>query len=222
MFDNISGRYDFLNRFLSLGIDRGWRKQCIRILNQRKPQNVLDVATGTADLAIALAKLPDCQITGVDISEGMLAVGQKKIDRLGKGGQIRLQAASAESLPFGDNTFDAVSVAFGVRNFENTLAGLREMNRVLKPGGMLLVLEFSKPSKFPVKQLYNFYFRYILPFFGRLISGDKTAYTYLPASVNAFPEGENFTALLGQSGYVQTEIKRLSFGICSIYTGIKS
>lgn len=219
MFDQISFRYDFLNRFLSLGIDRLWRKRAVKMLKALKPVKVLDVATGTADFAIEALHSGATEIVGVDISEGMLAVGRQKVQTYG--GRIRLERGDSENLQFADNSFDAIIVAFGVRNFENLQKGLQEMLRVLRPGGTLLVLEFSKPRLFPVKQLYHFYFLYILPFWGKLLSRHKTAYTYLPESVQAFPEGEAFLGELGKAGYKNCTCKALSFGISSIYTGKK-
>jgi demethylmenaquinone methyltransferase/2-methoxy-6-polyprenyl-1,4-benzoquinol methylase len=222
MFDNIAHKYDFLNHFLSAGIDIGWRKKLVKMINKHQPQHTLDVATGTADLAIALAKKTKTPIIGIDISNGMLDIGREKLKKLNLDQQIVLQQADSENLPFDDNVFDAVMVAFGVRNFENLDKGLAEMNRVLKPGGMLAVLEFSRPRKFPVKQLYNFYFRFILPFLGRLISKDKGAYTYLPESVGKFPDGQDFINHLTSCGYHQNSERRLSFGIATIYTGFKA
>jgi demethylmenaquinone methyltransferase/2-methoxy-6-polyprenyl-1,4-benzoquinol methylase len=222
MFDNIAHKYDFLNHFLSAGIDIGWRKKLVKMINKHQPQHTLDVATGTADLAIALAKKTKTPIIGIDISNGMLDIGREKLKKLNLDQQIVLQQADSENLPFDDNVFDAVMVAFGVRNFENLDKGLAEMNRVLKPGGMLAVLEFSRPRKFPVKQLYNFYFRFILPFLGRLISKDKGAYTYLPESVGKFPDGQDFINHLTSCGYHKNSERRLSFGIATIYTGFKA
>lgn len=222
MFDSISGRYDFLNRFLSLGIDQNWRKRAIKSISEINPKHILDVATGTADLAIAASgSIPESTIKGVDISEGMLSKGRQKIAKKGLTQIIHLERGDSESLPFKDNTFDAVTVGFGVRNFENLEQGLAEIFRVLKPGGKLAVLEFSKPTVFPVKQAYNFYFKTILPLWGRFISGSNNAYTYLPESVQAFPDGPDFIAILNQIGFHYTEQEKLTFGICSLYTGIK-
>lgn len=222
MFDSISGRYDFLNRFLSLGIDKVWRKTTIKTIASYNPKLILDVATGTADLALAAyAQTKPDQVIGIDISEGMLSKGREKVNKKGLGHVIKLQKGDSEALPFADDTFDAVTVGFGVRNFENLEKGLFEILRVLKPGGVLAVLEFSKPRVFPIKQFYNFYFKAILPTWGRLISGDNKAYTYLPESVKAFPDGKDFIAILEQTGYKQNNQKTLSFGICSLYTAIK-
>lgn len=221
MFDNISARYDFLNHFLSLGIDKGWRRKVVSIVKKHQPKRMLDIATGTADLAIALSRLNPEKIDGVDISEGMLAVGKEKIKKKGLTEVIKLSYGDSEALPFPDASFDAVTVAFGVRNFENLNLGLSEMYRVTRPGGWVVVLEFSKPSHFPVKQVYQFYFSHILPRWGKLISKDAAAYTYLPESVQAFPDGKDFLNHLGDAGYTSLKEKRLTFGVASIYTGIK-
>jgi demethylmenaquinone methyltransferase / 2-methoxy-6-polyprenyl-1,4-benzoquinol methylase len=221
MFDNISHNYDFLNHFLSMGIDKGWRKKAIKILKPLQPKQILDVATGTGDFAImALAINPE-KITGVDISEGMLDMGRKKIQRRGLTEKIELISGDSENLPFGENKFDAVTVAFGVRNFENLEKGLSEILRVIKPGGMVVVLEFSRPRKFPFRQLYSFYFKIVLPKIGRMISKDKVAYTYLPESVEVFPDGQDFLGILKNIGFKDTACKSLTFGISSIYTGRK-
>lgn len=221
MFNNISPKYDFLNHTLSLGIDIIWRKNAVKILKQKQPKNVLDIATGTADFAIANLGSGASQITGIDISAGMLEVGKTKIAHKNLEDKITLTLADSENLPFEDNSFDAITVGFGVRNFENLEKGLGEMLRVLKPGGTCLVLEFSKPKKFPVKQLYYFYFKYILPTIGKIISKDNSAYTYLPDSVAAFPDGEDFSNILKKVGYVNTKIVPQSFGIASIYQASK-
>lgn len=221
MFDSISGNYDFLNHFLSLGIDIRWRKKAVKLLADGKPKLILDVATGTGDFAVETLKLNPDQVIGVDISAGMLEVGRKKMKDRGYDHKIDLRLGDSENLPFEENKFDAVIVAFGVRNFENLEKGLAEMLRVLKPGGRMVVLEFSKPRMFPFKQLYNFYFNFILPKIGRLISRDPAAYTYLPESVQAFPDGEEFTKILDRLGFNQTSCKSLTFGVSSLYTGIK-
>jgi demethylmenaquinone methyltransferase / 2-methoxy-6-polyprenyl-1,4-benzoquinol methylase len=221
MFNNISRRYDFLNHFLSLGIDIVWRKKAVRELKEIKPKQILDIATGTGDFAIEALSLKPDKVIGVDISEGMLAMGKKKIARMKLEDKVELHMGDSEKLLFDDNTFDAVIVAFGVRNFENLEKGLADMWRVLKPGGKVVVLEFSKPTRFPMKQLYSFYFKYILPIIGRMISKDRAAYTYLPESVKAFPDGVLFTNILDRVGFKKTICKPQTFGICSIYTGIK-
>jgi len=221
MFNAISGRYDFLNHFLSLGIDIRWRRKAIRFLDPYHPKTILDVATGTGDFAIEAFKLNPEKIIGVDISEGMLEVGRKKIESLNLDGKIALQQGDSENLPFPDNSFDAVIVAFGVRNFENLDKGLKEIFRVIKTGGMLVVLEFSKPTRFPMKQFYNFYFKFILPVVGKVVSGDNAAYTYLPESVQAFPDGNNFLKHLRDAGFNTTNCNPLTFGISSLYTAKK-
>lgn len=222
MFDNIAPKYDFLNGFLSMGIDTRWRKKAIAMLAPFEPKNILDIATGTADLAIeANRQLQPEQIIGLDISPNMLEIGRKKIEKKNLGKIITLMDGDSENLPFDDNTFDAVIVAFGVRNFENVEAGLKEMVRVLKPEGKCLVLEFSKPKRFPFKQGYNFYFKHILPFIGRVTSKDKKAYGYLYESVQVFPEGEDFINLLTTIGLKESICKPLTLGVCSAYLGTK-
>jgi demethylmenaquinone methyltransferase/2-methoxy-6-polyprenyl-1,4-benzoquinol methylase len=222
MFNNISKTYDFLNHFLSLGIDIIWRKIAIKELLKDKPDTILDVATGTGDFAFeALDILKPKKIIGVDISEGMLAVADKKIIERNKSEVFEVRLGDSEKLLFDDNSFDAVTVAYGVRNFENLEKGIADMLRVLKPNGKAVILEFSKPKAFPVKQLYNFYFKYITPTIGKVFSKDNSAYAYLPESVAAFPDGSNFTALMDKVGYKNTKCRPLAFGICSIYTGVK-
>ncbi len=220
MFDNISENYDFLNHFLSAGIDIIWRKKAIKLLKQDQPKLILDIATGTGDFAIEALSLNPDKIIGIDISEGMLAVGRKKMIKKNIK-NIEMVSGDSEGLQFEDNKFDAVIVAFGVRNFEHLEKGLEDMFRVLKPGGKAVILEFSKPSKFPMKQLYNFYFKYILPVIGKIISKDNSAYTYLPESVQQFPDGSSFINILNKTGFKQTQCKALTFGISSIYTGVK-
>jgi demethylmenaquinone methyltransferase/2-methoxy-6-polyprenyl-1,4-benzoquinol methylase len=221
MFDNISHRYDFLNHLLSLGIDRGWRKHAINLLKPLEPKYILDVATGTGDFAFQALTLNPVKVTGIDISDGMLSVGRKKIQKRNLADKIVLESGDSENLHFEENKFDAVTVGFGVRNFENLEKGLREIFRVLKPGGMVVILEFSRPRAFPYRQIYNFYFKAILPKIGRLISKDKSAYTYLPESVQAFPDGMDFENILKQTGFKNTTCKPLTFGISSVYTGRK-
>jgi len=221
MFNNISPKYDLLNHVLSLGIDIIWRKKAIRYLKKDAPKLILDIATGTGDFAIeALALNPD-KIIGVDISEGMLAEGRKKMVKRGLSEKIEMHLGDSEGLQFEDNKFDAVIVSFGVRNFENLEKGLADMYRVLKPGGKTVVLEFSKPKAFPMKQAYAFYSNAILPQIGKLVSKDNSAYTYLPESVQAFPDGEDFLAVLKKVGFHSTICKPLTFGISSIYVGQK-
>ena len=222
MFDRIAPYYDLLNRVLSAGIDTLWRKKAISMLAAQKPGVILDIATGTADLAIEAARtLRPKKITGLDISPNMLRIGEEKIRKKGLGDIISLEVGDSENLRFETGSFDAVTAAFGVRNFENLLKGLTEMNRVLKPGGSVVVLEFSKPRVFPVKQLFNIYFKNILPVIGRLKSRDKNAYTYLYESVQAFPDYENFSDILVKAGFKNPEYKVLSFGICCIYLAKK-
>ncbi len=222
MFDNIAFRYDFLNRFLSGGIDIVWRRKAINQLSDLQPKKILDVATGTADVALMTYKMLKPQhITGIDISNGMLELGRKKIAKLNLQDSIVLQQADSENLPFPDETFDAITVAFGVRNFEHLEQGLSEMRRVLKKGGKLVVLEFSKPKQTGFKKIYTIYMKTITPGLGKLFSGSKAAYSYLNDSVQAFPEGENFQKILDSVGYKDTYFKSLSFGICSIYCGSK-
>jgi ubiquinone/menaquinone biosynthesis methyltransferases len=221
MFDNIATKYDFLNHFLSLGIDKLWRKRLVKEVGKYKPSRILDVATGTGDLAIALSKLKPQNIVGIDIAIKMVEVGIDKVKERGLDNVIYLQQGDSETINFDSNTFDFATVAFGVRNFENPPLGLREMYRVLKPGGGLAVLEFAMPTKFPIKQLYKFYFFKILPFIGRFFSKDSSAYTYLPESVEAFPSGVNFIALLKDAGFAKTRIIPLTFGVANIYIGEK-
>ncbi len=222
MFNKIAPYYDFLNHFLSLGIDTLWRKKAISQLSAVKPKNILDVATGTADLALETCKqLNPEKVIGVDISTEMLEIGRKKIAKRGFENIIDLQEGDSENLSFESNTFDAITVAFGVRNFENLRKGLREMNRVLKQGGQLVILEFSKPRIFPFKQLFNLYFKYLLPTIGKITSKDPKAYKYLYDSVQAFPDGDNFVTILENSGFKSIQCISLSLGICTIYTGRK-
>lgn len=221
MFDQIAPKYDFLNHFLSAGIDISWRKKAIAEIAKHPHNNILDIATGTGDLAIQAMTIQPEKITGVDLSAEMLAIGEKKIKEKGFQDKIKMLKGDSEHLPLDSNVFDAAMVAFGVRNFEHPLAGLKEIHRTLKPGGFFLVLEFSRPEKFPVKQLYKFYFTAILPFIGKFISGDKRAYTYLPESVNAFPSGKEFLELMKGAGFERTYLKKLTFGIASLYCGFK-
>ncbi|MBI3137311.1 MAG: bifunctional demethylmenaquinone methyltransferase/2-methoxy-6-polyprenyl-1,4-benzoquinol methylase UbiE [Sphingobacteriales bacterium] len=223
MFDRIASRYDLMNRFLSARIDVRWRKKAIKLLKKDNPQQLLDVATGTADMALmAYALLKPAQITGIDISEGMLELGRKKIEKEGLTEHIRLQMGDAETIKFTDNTFDAVMVAFGVRNFENLEKGLSEIKRVLKPGGRLIVLEFSKPRRKAVKSLYNLYMGIVAPQVARWFRQNKEAYEYLNESANAFPDRQLFTDILKKVGYSDTEFQPLTLGICCIYSGKKA
>lgn len=221
MFDNISKRYDLLNHLLSLGIDIIWRKKAIKMLKKDQPKEILDIATGTGDFALEALALNPKKVVGIDISEGMLAIGREKMKRKGVSDVIDLQSGDSENLQFEDNSFDAVIASFGVRNFENLEKGLAEMLRVLRPGGRLVIIEFSKPGMFPFKQLYSFYFSTVLPKIGKLISKDRSAYTYLPESVQEFPYGDRFLGILQNVGYKKTKCKPLTFGISSIYTATK-
>jgi demethylmenaquinone methyltransferase/2-methoxy-6-polyprenyl-1,4-benzoquinol methylase len=222
MFDKIAPKYDLLNRVLSLGIDIRWRKQAIAYLAASNPQKILDVATGTADVAILMAKiLKPTQVIGIDIANQMLEIGRDKIAQQGLSDKISLETGDSEKLRFEDNSFDAITVAFGVRNFENLEKGLAEMYRVTRPGGRVVILEFSKPHVFPFKQLYNSYFEYVLPFIGRLTSRDVRAYTYLFESVQVFPEGDDFKNILTKIGFQNPSCERLTLGICSIYSAVK-
>lgn len=222
MFDDIAFKYDFLNRFLSAGIDVGWRKKAIKQIAELHPKTILDVATGTADVAImASGILKPEKIVGIDISDGMLEIGRQKVEKAGLTGIIELLNGDSETIKFNDNTFDAVTVAFGVRNFQQLEKGLSEILRVLKPGGKLVVLEFSKPKMPGVKTMYNLYMKIICPNIGKLFSKNRSAYKYLDESIQKFPEGKNFTQILDNLGYSNTYCKPLSLGICSIYCGSK-
>ena len=221
MFNRISKRYDFLNHFLSMGIDKLWRKKAIRLLSDKPVESLLDIATGTGDFAIEALKLNPKQIIGSDISEGMLQVGKQKVKKKKLDNIISFELGDAENLRFKNDSFDAITVGFGVRNFENLEKGLADMHRVLKPNGQVAILEFSKPKKFPIKQLYHFYFLNILPFVGRIVSKDASAYTYLPESVQEFPDGERFLEIMKKVGYKNPKQYPVSFGIASIYMGEK-
>jgi len=221
MFDHIAPKYDFLNHVLSFGIDKLWRRKAIRILSKYQPDTILDVATGTGDFAIAASKLKPQRLVGYDLSEQMLNVGKAKIKQLGLESMIEFQKGDSEEMPFGDKQFDAITVAFGVRNFENLENGLHEFFRVLKDDGVVVILEFSKPKYFPMKQFYFFYFLHILPFIGRLVSKDSSAYSYLPESVMAFPDDLKFLAILQSVGFSKSKQNRLSFGIATIYIAQK-
>jgi demethylmenaquinone methyltransferase / 2-methoxy-6-polyprenyl-1,4-benzoquinol methylase len=221
MFNEIAGKYDFLNHFLSFGIDRRWRKKLVKILAKRNPKRILDVATGTGDLAIAISKLNPDKITGIDIALNMLKVAEEKIAGLGLSGMISFAEGDSEHIPFSDSSFDAVTVAFGVRNYENLDRGLQEMRRVLVPGGSMLILEFSQPGSALMRGLYRFYSRTVIPVAGRLISKHSRAYTYLPESVAAFPSGEAFLAIMTRAGMKNTSAYPLTAGIATIYYGEK-
>ena len=221
MFNNIAPSYDLLNHLLSFGIDIYWRKRAIRLLKPLKPKLILDVATGTADFAIEAMNTKPDKVTGIDIAEKMLEIGRKKIERKKLQDKIGLLSGNCEKLQFQGNYFDAVIVAFGVRNFEDLQKGLTEMYRVTKPGGAAVILEFSKPKGFPFRQMYNFYFNNILPLVGKVVSKNNSAYNYLPQSVKAFPDGKDFVKILEKIGYRKTRYIPLTFGVCSIYMGEK-
>lgn len=222
MFDHIAHSYDTLNHRLSLGIDYMWRKHAIKQLVPYKPDNILDVATGTGDFAILAAeKLKPAKITGVDISEGMMDIGKKKVEKAGLEEIICFKKENCEHLSFNDNTFDAITVAFGIRNFQNLDKGLNEMCRVLKKGGHISILELSCPIKFPMKQLFSIYSHTLLPIYGKLISKDRNAYTYLINTIEAFPQGEQMIGILKKAGFSEARFKRLTFGICTCYFAVK-
>lgn len=222
MFDAIAGKYDLLNHTLSLGFDKGWRKKGIDFLRPFAPKQILDIATGTGDLAIAMQKQLNAErIVGADISEGMMEVGRKKVNEAGLEAFITFEYQDCTALTYSDNTFDAVTAAFGVRNFEDIERGLSEMYRVTKPGGHLMILELSTPEHFPMKQLYELYSKVVIPNVGRFISKEKAAYSYLPASIKVVPQGKVMTDLLARIGYKEAKARTLTFGICSLYTGTK-
>ncbi len=222
MFDNIAGSYDLLNHLFTLGIDKGWRKKMIKMLADAKPQRILDVATGTGDVALLTAKILQPQeIIGVDLSNKMLDIGRTKIDKQGLTNIIKLEQGDSENLKFDTGYFDAVTVAFGVRNFEDLKKGLAEMYRVTRPGGQVAILEFSIPKSFVFNSLYKVYSKYIMPFIGKVTSGDASAYTYLYESVQQFPHGQSFINILDELGFKNTIAKPLFGGICTIYKSIK-
>ncbi len=221
MFDTISGDYDGLNRVISFGIDIKWRKRVVAILKEKAPKNILDIATGTGDLAINMTETGASKIIGLDISPGMLEVGKKKVQEKKLNNTIEMVVGDSENLPFDSNSFSAVTVAFGVRNFETLDKGLSEILRVLKPGGTFIVLETSVPTKFPFKQGYYFYTKYILPTIGKLFSKDRSAYKYLSESASVFPHGENFNNILRKIGFIDVENKPQTFGVASIYVATK-
>lgn len=221
MFDNISEDYDGLNRVISLGIDVSWRKKVVKLVGENNPQQILDIATGTGDLALMMTQLDPKKIIGLDISAGMLEVGKQKIEKANLSDKIEMIVGDSESIPFDDNTFDAVTVSFGVRNFENLDKGLTEILRVLKPGGKFVVLETSNPTKFPFKQGYKFYTNFILPIIGKIFSKDKVAYSYLSESANSFPFGKAFNNILQKNGFKSAKNLPVTFGVASIYTALK-
>jgi len=221
MFNDIAPKYDLLNHVLSMGIDIQWRKKVRRLLSTIEPKRILDIATGTGDLAIELAKLKPLEIIGADIAVDMLKIGEVKVSKKGLANIIKLEPGDSENLRFDDNYFDAVTVAFGVRNYENLLKGLQEMNRVMRPGGLVAILEFSKPHAFPFKNIYNFYFKNILPNVGKMVSKNDEAYTYLPESVQQFPENKDFMEVMKKAGYKNIKQQRLTFGIATLYSASK-
>lgn len=221
MFDNISENYDGLNRVISFGIDVKWRKKVVAIVGKNNPKQILDIATGTGDLAIMLAGLQPDKVIGLDISEGMLEVGKQKVTKAKLSNMIDLIVGDSENMPFEDNSFDAITVSFGVRNFANLDKGLKEIKRVLKPGGTFVVLETSVPTKFPYKQGYKFHTSVVLPFVGKLFSKDKVAYSYLSESANSFPFGEKFNNILLKNGFSTAIDKPVTFGVASIYVATK-
>ena len=222
MFDSIAPAYDVMNRMMTFGVDRRWRRKAVAEVARTSPRKVLDIATGTGDLAMALARaLPAAEITGVDLSEGMLEVGRVKVERAGMGGRVSFSVADALGLPFGDNSFDAVTVAYGVRNFEHLDRGYAEMLRVLRPGGMLCVLELSVPSAALVKPFYAAYTRGIIPLAGRMVSRDARAYSYLPRSIRAVPARDAMTALMSAAGFTGCRWRSLTMGVCTMYIALK-
>lgn len=222
MFDNIAPAYDFMNRAMTFGIDRSWRRLAVATAAALKPRRVLDVATGTGDMAIALARqCDDAEVVGIDLSEGMLEVGRRKIQDKGLGSRIKLQKADCLALPMESDSFDVVTVAYGVRNFENLLLGYREMYRVLRPGGQLLVLELSTPVNKLVRPFYHIYTRHLIPVVGRLVAGDSRAYSYLPESIAAVAQGKRMTALMREAGFTDACFKRLTMGVCTLYIATK-
>ncbi|CAL2088028.1 bifunctional demethylmenaquinone methyltransferase/2-methoxy-6-polyprenyl-1,4-benzoquinol methylase UbiE [Tenacibaculum sp. 190524A05c] len=221
MFDNISKNYDGLNRVISLGIDVSWRKKVVKLVSENNPKQILDIATGTGDLALMMAELNPDKIVGLDISPGMLEVGKQKINKAKLSDKIEMVVGDSENIPFEDNTFDAITVSFGVRNFENLDKGLQEIHRVLKPGGKFVVLETSNPTKFPFKQGYKLYTNIFLPIVGKLFSKDKVAYSYLSESANSFPFGEAFNNILTKNGFKNADSLPVTFGVASIYTSTK-
>ncbi|MEG0796625.1 MAG: bifunctional demethylmenaquinone methyltransferase/2-methoxy-6-polyprenyl-1,4-benzoquinol methylase UbiE [Odoribacter sp.] len=221
IFNDIAPKYDLLNHLLSMNIDKGWRKKAMKCIGKEEKDSLLDVACGTGDFSLAAHRAGVKKVIGIDISENMVEIGRRKVENLTLSSSIDLRVGDSEQMEFPDGLFQVVTVAFGVRNFEHLEIGLREMLRVLKPGGKVIILEFSMPNCFPMKQLYRFYFRHILPTLGGWISGNKGAYTYLPESVLKFPQGQNFLDILTRCGYVHTTQKKLSFGIASLYVGEK-
>jgi demethylmenaquinone methyltransferase/2-methoxy-6-polyprenyl-1,4-benzoquinol methylase len=222
MFDNISGGYDGMNRVISFGVDIKWRKKVLKLVAAKNPETILDIATGTGDLAIMMSQTNAKKITGIDISEGMMAIGRKKIAAKNLSDKIELVLADSENMPFPDNTFDAITVGFGIRNFEHLETGLAEILRVLKPGGIFVILETSVPEKAPFKQGYAFYTKYILPLIGRLFSKDRSAYGYLSESASVFPYGEKLNNILSKIGFIDVVSMPQTFGVATIYSASKT
>lgn len=222
MFDSIAPAYDWMNRAMTLGIDRLWRRKAVRMVARTNPHHVVDIATGTGDLAITLARrLPHATVTGIDLSEGMVDIGRRKVEAAGLSDRVTLQCGDCLALPLADASADAVTVAYGVRNFEHLIDGYREMLRVLRPGGMLCVVELSTPVNRLVKPFYDLYTRLLIPSVGRLVSKDRRAYSYLPESIAAVPQGDDMLALIAEAGFTGTAFRRLTFGVCTIYTALR-
>lgn len=222
MFDNIAPAYDFMNRAMTFGIDKLWRAKAVRLIGRQSPKEILDVASGTGDLAILLARrIPDTSILGVDLSKGMLQLGERKVAEAGLADRVSFSVADCMQLPMPDDSFDCVSVAYGVRNFQNLLAGYKEMYRVLRPGGMLCVIELSTPDSKLVLPFYRFYTKCVIPAVGRMISKDVRAYSYLPESIAAVPKGREMLSLISEAGFRDARFRRLTFGVCTIYTAFK-
>lgn len=221
IFNDIAPKYDLLNHLLSMNIDKGWRRRAMKYIGEDQKDHLLDVACGTGDFSIAACRAGVRRVTGIDISANMVEIGRKKVRALGLEDRIELRNGDSEQMEFPDAVFDVVTVAFGVRNFEHLTQGLREMRRVLRPGGKVIVLEFSMPERFPMRQLYRFYFRHILPRVGGWISGNKGAYAYLPESVLKFPQGRQFLEIMENCGFPASQQEKLSFGIASLYVGVK-
>ena len=222
MFDSIAPAYDTMNRLMTMGIDRSWRRKAVEMVASSAPRSILDVATGTGDFAIALAEaVPGATVTGIDLSGQMLAIGRRKVEKASLDGRITLQKGDCLALPFADGSFDAITVAFGIRNFEDLDKGLSEMCRVLKPGGHLVILELTTPDRFPMKQLFSIYSKVVIPLLGKLLSKDKSAYRYLPDTIKVFPQGEVMKGVIARAGFSEVNFKRLTFGICTLYTATK-
>ena len=222
MFDSIAPAYDFMNRAMTFGIDRLWRRKAVKMLCGHAPREILDIATGTGDLAIQIADaLPEANVTGIDLSKGMVEIGKEKVAARGLSGRVSLEIGDCLALKYPDSSFDCVTCAYGVRNFQDLLAGYKEMYRVMRPGGLLLIIELSAPTSALVKPFYKAYTKFIIPTIGRVISKDNRAYSYLPESIAAVPSGESMTSLLRQAGFSDAAFRRLTFGTCTIYTGVK-